>query len=125
MIPIPFNGEVTIPVALLSNSIIEILEENLTTITAVIISISTILAIVTKMLKPRFITENKYLNSLFNITPLWLFIRILGMIFVILSLFKVGPEWIWSDATGGMLLTSLLPVLFAVFLFAGMLLPLL
>lgn len=125
MIPIPFNGEVTIPVALLSKSIIKGLEENLPTITAIIISVSAICAIAAKIVKPQFITDNKYLNSLFNVSPLWLCIRILGMLFVIFSLFKVGPEWIWSDATGGMLLTSLLPVLFSVFLFAGMLLPLL
>ncbi len=125
MIPIPFNGEITIPVALLSNSIINILEESLPAITATIICISAICTIITKIVKPRFVIDNKYLNSLFNITPLWLCARIIGMVFVILALFQVGPKWIWSDATGGMLLTSLLPVLFAVFLFAGMLLPLL
>ncbi len=125
MIPIPFNGEITIPVALLSNSIINILEESLPAITATIICISAICTIITKIVKPRFVIDNKYLNSLFNITPLWLCARVIGMVFVILALFQVGPKWIWSDATGGMLLTSLLPVLFAVFLFAGMLLPLL
>ena len=38
---------------------------------------------------------------------------------------KLGPEAIWSENTGGLLLADLLPILFSVFLFAGLFLPLL
>ncbi|MFH0267261.1 YjiH family protein, partial [Vibrio rumoiensis] len=37
----------------------------------------------------------------------------------------VGPEMVWEENTGGMVLSGLLPTLFCVFIFAGMLLPLL
>ena len=47
------------------------------------------------------------------------------MIFVLSSFFKVGPEAVWSGATGGMVLNDLMPTLFSVFIFAGLLLPLL
>ena len=42
-----------------------------------------------------------------------------------MSYFKIGPEFIWSDDTGSMILFSLLPTLTSVFLFAGLFLPLL
>ena len=70
-------------------------------------------------------TDNKILNSLFNVTPVWLTGRIIGMILSIMTYFQIGPEFIWSDSTGGMVLFSLLPLLVSVFLFAGLFLPLL
>lgn len=39
--------------------------------------------------------------------------------------FQFGPEAIWEPNTGGLVLNDLLPVLFSVFIFAGLLLPLL
>ncbi|MGB0360836.1 MAG: YjiH family protein, partial [Endozoicomonas sp.] len=52
-------------------------------------------------------------------------IRVLGMIFVLATYYTVGPEVIWSDTTGGMMLNSLMIDLFSIFIFAGLLLPLL
>ncbi|PMY00579.1 hypothetical protein C1Y18_35565, partial [Pseudomonas sp. MPR-R5A] len=49
----------------------------------------------------------------------------LGTLFAVSVYFEVGPKHIWSADTGGLLLFDLLPVLFSVFLFAGLLLPLL
>ncbi len=125
MIPISYNGEITIPIAIFSGFILDILSDLLPAITTVLISITAIISILTKIFKPYMIKENSFLNSLFNVTPLWFIARILGMVFAISALFKVGPEWMWSDVTGGLLLNDLLPILFAVFLFAGLLLPLL
>lgn len=58
-------------------------------------------------------------------SPVWVLARILGFIFIVSTFFKIGPEWMWSKNTGGLLLYDLLPILFSVFIFAGMLLPLL
>lgn len=125
MIPINYNGEITIPIALFSGFILDTFSNLLPTITTILISITGICTILAKLFKPSFITDNSFLNSLFNVTPLWFISRILGMVFAISALFNVGPEWMWSGDTGGLLLYDLLPVLFAVFLFAGLLLPLL
>lgn len=90
----------------------------------ILIIISSFITIITKIFKPKFITNNDYLKNLFDITPAWFLTRILGMIFVISTFFKIGSEIIYSEDTGGLLLYSLLPILFAVFLFAGLFLPL-
>ena len=125
MIPISYNGEITIPIALFSGLILNIFSSALPTITTVLISITAICTIITKLLKPSFIKNHNFLNNLFNVTPLWFLSRILGMVFAIATLFNIGPEWMWSEATGGLLLYDLLPILFSIFLFAGLLLPLL
>ena len=72
-------------------------------------------------------TKNKTFNSLFNVTPFWVVTRVLAAIFAFLVFLKLGPEAIWSEDTGGLLLSKdgLVTMLFTVFLFAGLLLPLL
>tara|TARA_B100001059_G_scaffold223476_1_gene248493 strand:+ start:161 stop:1189 length:1029 start_codon:yes stop_codon:yes gene_type:complete len=42
-----------------------------------------------------------------------------------MAFFQIGPEFIWEENTGGLVLEGLLPTLFSVFIFAGLLLPLL
>ncbi|MBE6051944.1 MAG: YjiH family protein [Clostridium sp.] len=121
MTPIEINGQFTIPIAFLSNYVVNSLGSLLPLIATIIISISGIGGILIKIFK----TKNKMLNSLFNVTPIWLLGRVIGMILVIMTYFKAGPEFIWSNSTGGTVLYSLLPLLISVFLFAGLFLPLL
>jgi len=124
MTPIRLDKEITIPVAFFSQNIQIFLEDYLPSIMMILIIISSFITIITKIFKPKFITNNDYLKNLFDITPAWFLTRILGMIFVISTFFKIGSEIIYSEDTGGLLLYSLLPILFAVFLFAGLFLPL-
>ena len=53
----------------------------------------------------------------------WVLARVIGFIIAGLVLFQVGPEWIWSEDTGGLILYDLILGLFSIFLFAGFLLP--
>lgn len=125
MVPLSKDGQVIIPVATLSNTLRDSLGASLQYIITAIIVITATCTIVTKAFKPKFILENKFLNSLFNVSTIWFIVRIMGGIFIICTMFQVGPEAIWSGNTGGMVLNDLLPILFSVFLFAGLFLPLL
>lgn len=121
MIPINIGGEVTIPIAFLSNYTVNLIGDVLPLIAVLLISISALGSILVKLIKPK----NKVLNELFSVSPIWLFARITGMVLAIMSYFKIGPEFIWSESTGSMILFDLLPVLASIFLFAGLFLPLL
>lgn len=68
-----------------------------------------------------------FIDKLFNVNLFWTIVRILGAVFAIMVLFKVGPEPVWNENTGGLLLAGdgLLSFLFTIFLFAGLFLPLL
>ncbi|HDK7167534.1 hypothetical protein CF065_00605 [Clostridium sporogenes] len=125
IIPVKSGDGITIPIALLSNAVLSALGSILPQFMVISIGVTFIFTIITKLFKPKAILENKFFNNLFNVSPLWALIRILGFIFIICALFKIGPEWIWSENTGGLLLYDLLPLLFSIFVFAGMLLPLL
>ncbi|MGG7144462.1 YjiH family protein [Clostridium nigeriense] len=125
IVPIKFNEEITIPVALMSKFLATILDGYLTTIITLIICISAICSIITKILKPDLIIKNEFLNTLFNVSTIWFIARILGAVFCTLSLFNFGPAIITNSATGSFVLNDLLTILFTIFFFAGLLLPLL
>lgn len=125
MVPMKIKGELTILVAFLSNSLLDKISDILPLILTLIISLSFLGSIISKIFKPKFIQNNTFLKKLFDITPIWFLVKFIGSVLAICTYFKIGPEWIWSADTGALLLNDLLPILFCVFLFAGLFLPLL
>ncbi|MBE4907023.1 YjiH family protein [Bacillus luteolus] len=125
VIPFPYEEGVTIPVAILAKQVQAILSDSLPYIATAFVVLAVVLSLFTSLVKPRFITKSIFFSKLFKVSTFWLIARLIGMVFSIMALFRIGPEWIWSDVTGGLLLFELIPVLFSVFLFAGLLLPLL
>ncbi|MCM3160055.1 YjiH family protein [Metabacillus litoralis] len=125
VIPISINGEISVTVALLANFIQTLFGETLPYIATFIIFLTAVVSLYTKVFQPKKIINQPFLNKLFNVSWIWQITRALGMIFSVSALFRVGPSAVWSENTGGLLLYDLIPVLFSVFLFAGILLPLL
>ena len=125
MAPISYQGDLTIPVAILAKSIQAVFGESLVAIITAIVAFMSVASILSTIFKPAFITSNSFLNGLFNPSPLWLLVRMIGGAAAFMAFFQVGPEFIWEENTGGLVLEGLLPTLFSVFIFAGLLLPLL
>ncbi|WP_375058550.1 YjiH family protein [Zobellella sp. DQSA1] len=125
MTPVSYNGDLTIMIAVLAKSLQAVLADWLTTIVTGLIALSALLSLLTSLFKPAFVTRSLFLNTLFNVRPVWLVSRLLGAAFVLMVFTQSGPELLHSGDTGGLVLNDLLPVLFAVFIFAGLLLPLL
>lgn len=125
MIPITYNEQMTIPIAVFSSVIQEHIGKHLPLIITVLIIAIGIINILVKIFKPNCIEKYKFLKALFEVNLIWFIGRILGAIFVAMAYFKVGPSFISSDNTGIFILTNLLPTLLVVFFFAGLFLPLL
>lgn len=125
MTPVTIGGEFSIPVALLASTLKSALGESLPTIISLVIVFTGIVTLATKLLCPKTIINQPFLVSLFDTSVPWTLVRLAGVIFVLMTYFEVGPAAIWSGSTGGMVLHDLLPTLFSVFIFAGLLLPLL
>lgn len=125
MTPVMSSDGFTIPVAIMSGALQGLLATVLPAVIVTLICVSALGTIVTKLLRPKFIIENKFFNNLFNVSTIWFAIRIIGATLAVMVFFSIGPEFIWSENTGGMVLFGLLPILFSVFLFAGLFLPLL
>ncbi|KZM41602.1 membrane protein [Marinomonas sp. SBI22] len=125
MTPIDYNDAITIPVAILAKELQALIGDQMTMIISAIIGISALISIVAVVVKPNFITRSHYLKELFLVSPFWLVIRILGAVLAIATFTQAGPAMFHDGATGGLVLNDLLPVLLCVFIFAGLLLPLL
>lgn len=125
MTPLSYNDAITIPIAIISKALQSALSGVLPLIVTVLVVAMALASLLVKLIKPAFVVNNHFLNTLLNVTPLWLVTRIVGAVFIIMTYLAIGPEAITSSSTGALVLNDLLPVLFSVFIFAGMLLPLL
>ena len=125
MAPISYDGDITIPVAVLAKSIQALLGDHMVSLITAIIAFMALTSLIFKLHTPSIIANNAFLNALFNPNILWLCVRLIGGAAVVMTYFQIGPEEIWGKNTGGLVLEELLPTLFSVFIFAGLLLPLL
>lgn len=125
MAPISYEGDITIPVAILAKTIQALFGDHLVGIVTGIIIFMASASVLCRIKNPAFISRNAFLNGLFNPSPLWLMVRVIGGLAVAMTFFQIGPKAIWEENTGGLVLEGLLPTLFSVFIFAGLLLPLL
>jgi nucleoside recognition membrane protein YjiH len=125
LVPIKFNGEVTIGVGIFASLLNGLIGGFIPALIIMILGLSASVSILTKLMKPEFILSNKFLKGLFDIGMVGITARVLGFSVGLMTILEVGPEFIWSRNTGGVVLYDLAPVLLTWFLFAGILLPLL
>lgn len=100
-----------------------LLESILPTIILIIISFTGVTTLIYKFFKPSIIENNDFLKGVFALSDTWIIVRLIGLIFTFMVYFQIGPEWVWSENTGGLILYDLILTLFSMFLFAGFLLP--
>lgn len=123
MFPFKVEGETTIFVALLAGKLTDLAGTILPGFVLFLILLSGILTIIYKAFKPASWEKNDFMKGTFDVTTFWMVVRIIGMILAIVVFFELGPEAIWSEDTGGLILNDLLLGLVGIFLFAGFLLP--
>ncbi|MDE5413519.1 YjiH family protein [Alkalihalobacterium chitinilyticum] len=127
MTPLPFGEDaaITIPVAFLAKQLEGLLINVLPALVTLILFFVALLTGWVTLFKPKRLMKSELLRALFDVHLTWFVIRVIGFILAAMTLFEVGPQWVWSEDTGGLLLFVLIPLLFTVFLFAGLFLPLL
>lgn len=125
MSPIKTADGFTIPIAILANWIEELLADQLSAIMVIILVITAVFTVLSKVGEQGLFSRTPFFQKLFNVTPFWAVTRVIAAIFAIMVFFEIGPEAIYGENTGQELLDGLLHTLFAVFLFAGVFLPLL
>lgn len=127
MTPFKIDGNSTVMVSVLSKQINSIISSIVPIhyLVIVAIAISCFLALIYKIARPQWIERNDLLKQVSDISGFWLAVRLLGMAMAIVVALKIGPEVIWGEDTGGLILYDLICGLFTIFLVAGFILPLL
>tara|TARA_R110001583_G_scaffold87921_2_gene228674 strand:- start:757 stop:2145 length:1389 start_codon:yes stop_codon:yes gene_type:complete len=125
MAPIQYDNALTIPIAIISKGLQSFLGDSITLIVTLVVLITALLTLICKIFNPAILQQSKFIHGLLNVSPIWLIIRVLGALFIVLTYWGIGSEMVYSANTGALVLNDLLPVLLCVFIFAGLLLPLL
>ncbi|WP_422124062.1 YjiH family protein [Planococcus sp. X10-3] len=132
LVPVPTTNadgdtEWMVTIAVLANWMADQIQSVVPWILLVILSIAALGSLVYITKKPNTDEDVPFFDKLFNVHIFWTITRVLAAVFAFMVLFQVGPEPIWNEYTGGLLLSGdgLLSFLFTIFLFAGLLLPLL
>ncbi|KTD98066.1 YjiH family protein [Pseudoalteromonas sp. H71] len=125
MTPVSSGEAMTIPIAMMAKAMQVFFADTAQAIITAIICITGLSSLIVSVFKPQVICKVSLLNHLFNVSWIWLLTRLFGTAFVLMTFLGVGPHAITSENTGALVLNDLLPVLFSVFILAGLLLPLL
>ena len=123
--PIWQNGNLTIPVAVAANKLLSLMGGHSLTIIWALISLSAVLTILHRTIGLGILKKNEKMDALFGVKGFWFAVRMVGFVLANMIYFDLGPDFIIGDATGGLVINDLIPILVCVFLLAGILLALL
>lgn len=123
--PVNTGDGTTIPIALLAGWIETLLADYLSLIMMLIIVLTAFFSVIGWLTKGSAFAKSAFFKKLFATSLFWTVVRIVAAVFAIMVYFDLGHEAIYGADTGEVLLDGLLHTLFAVFLFAGLFLPLL
>lgn len=119
LLPIPTaDGTLTTILGMLVDATRAALKPSLPYIALVITVASGVMTAIAVFQKPKWIMDNELLKRTFFVGPLWWVSRIAGSVIMIMVVFKLGPEFIWSMDTGGTCGIVLLPILTPLFVYA-------
>ncbi|NOU50864.1 YjiH family protein [Pseudoalteromonas sp. JBTF-M23] len=125
MTPVAIGEAMTIPIAVMAKALQGVVGPYVDTLILAIICTTGVMSLLVTLFKPAPLMKIELVRYLFEVSWIWLVTRVTGMVFILMTYFKVGPDMINSSHTGALVLNDLLPVLFSVFILAGLLLPLL
>ena len=125
LFPVRYEGGWTIPMGVLSDMLTDRVGPFMPTVVLVIVIISAVMTSWFSIFRRSSTNRRSGLRRIFSVDHRWLILRLLGAGFAILIFFQLGPEFIWSDATGHVVLYDLATAIVTIFIFASLLLPLL
>lgn len=124
LFPIPYNGNINIPIGILSEIIANSIRPFARYIITGVVSISALFSFINYLFHPEFIQKRKILKKHFSPTIPYLILRIIGAIFTIFITFRFGPYYIIAQDTG-ITMIDLVGTLVAWFFVASFIMPLL
>ena len=123
--PIKSDGNLTIPIAVMANWLLEFMGDYALTVIWALVSLSAVITFVHKLFDIPILRRYSPINKLFDVNWFWFSVRIVGFLIANMMFFGVGPEIIIGELTGSVVIHDLMPILVCVFFLAGLLLALL
>lgn len=124
LVPIPYQQSFTIPVGIIIDFVKSVIHEYTLLPLVLLITINALGTIATKIFKPEFVMKNKWLKTNFDVPMLYTVSRIIGMAIAIMFYFQIGPEFVISEITAGVMI-DMMRGLISVLIVISFLMPLL
>ena len=96
--PISQGGNLTIPIAVAANMLLDLMGDSALTIIWILISLSAILTIIHKTVGIGLLKQNPKLDNLFSVKGFWFAVRMIGLVFANMIYFNIGPDFIIGGA---------------------------
>ncbi len=125
LFPVRKDGVLTIPMAVLSDGLSGLLGSYMPYVVLGIIAVSAVLSLWVSSRPASTAVQSGRLRQIFAVNRLWLAIRVFGFLMAVMIVFRIGPEMVWSDATGKIVLFDLATAIVSIFVVASFLMPLL
>jgi nucleoside recognition membrane protein YjiH len=125
LFPVRYEGGWTIPMGALSALLTESVGEYMPLGVLAIVVVSALLSVWYSLIKRPPQGGYPGLQRIFFVGRNWLLLRLAGMVTTLLIFFRLGPEFIWGNTTGHVVLYELATAIVTIFIFASLLLPLL
>ena len=123
LVPVRYQGGTEIVVGIVGSRLKDAMGQALVPILVAVILISALVSLWHRVRPIPLLARHPALAGYFSPTPFWLAARLLGAAASVLTLFRLGPEEVWSMDTGGNMLWSILPTCAVWYLVGGFLLP--
>lgn len=129
MTPFKIDGQSTVMVSVFNNWIGDGLSSivSLELLVMITITASVFFTLLYKIAKPEWLANKPAIAEMLDVSPIWVVIRILGLLFGLAVAF--GEQWsfvppiIYHEDTGGLIFYDLILGLFTIFIVAGFILP--
>jgi len=125
LIPISWNGNLTIGIGVITGWVKTLFGDNALGIVVILMSLASSLTLLGTVVHARWIHNHARLRELFDVSPVWLILRLAGTAFGLVYFFQVGPELLKSEEIGGAVYVGIAINVLCVYIAACLLLPLL
>ncbi|GAA3733085.1 YjiH family protein [Salinicoccus jeotgali] len=125
IVPVYVNDQWTIILGIFADYILTGLDGKIAGILTVIMTIFLLITFYATLINRNSFKNSPKLRDIFVISWLWFLLRVIGILFAIMTVTGFGPEAITSDLTGGTMMFNLVPILATWLLLAAFLMPLL
>ena len=120
--PVHVDGNWTILMGLISDTGKNLVGAGMPWVVYGLLCISAIGTVYAKIVGRNWPTDSLFAR-LFKVQPIWVALRLAGVVMGTMTMFRVGPEMFWHANTGGTVLNDLAVNIVPIFLFAGLLMP--
>lgn len=121
--PVKVDGNWTILMGLISDTGRDLVGQGMPWVVYALLFISAVGTLYAITVGRNSTADDTLFARLFKVAPIWVVLRILGLIMGTMTMFQIGPEMFWQASTGGTVLNDLAVNIVPIFLFAGLLMP--